>query len=95
MTTAAAWDQRGHKGRTLIRVAELAHVIVHWLADNLRCRAKLEAESTKKHEKRQLFDIPPARIGVTEHQAEVKQCPGYGVCVRGEFPEEVSHPTHC
>ena len=85
--------QRGHKGRTLMQVAEPDHVIVHKLADCPHCQTKLEAETVKRHEKRQVFDIPPARIEVTEHQAEVKQCPGCGACVKGAFPANVSQPT--
>ena len=85
--------QRGHKGRTLMQVAEPDHVIVHKLTDCPYCQTKLEAETVKRHEKRQVFDIPPARIEVTEHQAEVKQCPGCGACVKGAFPANVSQPT--
>lgn len=85
--------QRGHKGRTLMQVAEPDHVIVHQLADCPHCQTKLEAETVERHEKRQVFDIPPARIEVTEHQAEVKQCPGCGACVKGAFPANVSQPT--
>ncbi len=58
-----------------MQVAEPDHVIVHRLTDCPRCQPKLEAESAKRHEKRQVFDIPPARLEVTEHQAEMKQCP--------------------
>ena len=85
--------QRGHKGRTLMQVAEPDHVIVHKLTDCPHCQTELEAVAAQRHEKRQVFDIPPARIEVTEHQAEVKQCPGCGVCVKGEFPANVSQPT--
>jgi transposase len=85
--------QRGHKGRTLMQVAEPDHVIVHKLTDCPHCQTKLEAETVTRHEKRQVFDILPARIEVTEHQAEAKQCPGCGVCVKGEFPANVSQPT--
>ena len=85
--------QRGHKGRTLMQVAEPDHVIVHELADCPHCQTKLEAETVTRHEKRQVFDMPPVRIEVTEHQAEVKQCPGCGACVKGEFPPHVTQPT--
>ena len=85
--------QRGHKGRTLMQVAEPDHVIVHRLTDCPHCQTELEAVAAQRHEKRQVFDIPPARIEVTEHQAEVKQCPGCGVCVKGAFPANVSQPT--
>ena len=85
--------QRGHKGRTLMQVAEPDHVIVHRLTDCPHCQTELEAVAAQRHEKRQVFDIPPARIEVTEHQAEVKQCPGCGACVKGEFPANVSQPT--
>ena len=85
--------QRGHKGRTLMQVAEPDHVIVHELADCPHCQTKLEAETVTRHEKRQVFDMPPVRIEVTEHQAEVKQCPGCGACVKGAFPPHVTQPT--
>ena len=85
--------QRGHKGRTLMQVSEPDHVIVHKLAGCPRCQTKLEVAAVKRHEKRQVFDIPPARIEVTEHQAEVKQCLGCGACVKGAFPAHVTQPT--
>ena len=85
--------QRGHKGRTLMQVAEPDHVILHRLKACPHCQTKLAAEAAEKQVKRQVFDIPPARIEVTEHQAEVKQCPGCGACVQGAFPAHVTQPT--
>ncbi len=85
--------QRGHKGRTLMQMAEPDHVIVHELADCRHCQTDLRAEAVTRQEKRQVFDVPPARIEVTEHQAEVKQCPGCGASVKGEFPSHVTQPT--
>jgi len=85
--------QRGHKGRTLMQVAEPEHVVVHGLAGCPQCQTELTEVTVEGHVKRQVFDIPPASIEVTEHQAEVKQCPGCGVCVQGEFPSHVTQPT--
>ena len=85
--------QRGHKGRTLMQVAEPEHVVVHGLAGCPQCQTELTEVTVEGHVKRQVFDIPPASIEVTEHQVEVKQCPGCGVCVKGEFPSHVTQPT--
>ena len=85
--------QRGHKGRTLMQVAEPDHVILHRLKDCPHCQTKLAAEVAKKQVKRQVFDIPPASIEVTEHQAEVKQCPGLW-CLRAGRVSGPRDPTH-
>jgi transposase len=44
-------------------------------------------------EKRQVFDIPPLKLEVTEHQSEVKICPGCHTLNRGGFPAGVSQPV--
>ena len=85
--------QRGHKGRTLMQVAQPAHVVVHGQASCPQCQTELTEVAVQRRVKRQVFDIPPASIEVTEHQAEVKQCPGCGACVKGEFPCHVTQPT--
>ena len=84
--------QPGHKGRTLTQVAEPHHVILHTLQDCPHCQTELKAVGAKGHVKRQVFDMPPVGIEVTEHQAEVKQCPGCGACVKEAFPAHVTQP---
>ena len=59
-----------------MQVAELDQVIVHKLTNRPRCQKKLETERVKQHENLPAFDIPPSRIQVTKHQAEVTQYPG-------------------
>ena len=85
--------QPGHKGRTLTQVAEPHHVILHTLQDCPHCQTELTAVVAKGHVKRQVFDIPPVGIEVTEHQAQVKQCPGCGARVKEAFPAHVTQPT--
>ena len=84
--------QPGHKGQTLTQVAEPHHVILHRLQDCPHCQTDLKGVGAKGHVKRQVFDMPPVGIEVTEHQAEVKQCPGCGACVKA-FPAHVTQPT--
>ena len=85
--------QPGHKGQTLAQVAEPQHVIRHALQSCPHCQTDLTAVAAVGQMKRQVFDIPPLGIEVTEHQAEFKQCPGCGVQVKGTFPAHVTQPT--
>lgn len=85
--------QPGHAGATLKMVAEPDEIERHGLTNCPHCQETLTAVAVIGYEKRQVFDIPPMRLVVTEHQAEMKQCPGCGATVQGEFPPEVSQVT--
>jgi transposase len=85
--------QPGHKGDTLKMVAEPDHIAPHPVLACPHCQTDLSALEPVGYEKRQVFDVPPVRLEVTEHQAEIKPCPGCGKQVKGVFPAHVTQPT--
>ena len=85
--------QPGHKGHTLEMVEEPDHIVIHSVQSCSHCRADLNQIEPDGMEKRQVFDVPPVKIEVTEHQAESKRCPGCGQLVKGMFPPEVPQPV--
>lgn len=81
--------QKGHQGHTLAMKAEPDHVEVHGLAHCPHCDTDLYEVAAIDHNRRQVFDIPPVQIEVTEHQAEIKACPGCQRRVQAAFPAGV------
>ena len=70
--------QPGHVGRTLQPVTKPDRVVTHRLEHCPcgRCRGvSLRGQPVQRWERRQVFDLPPLRLEVTEHQAETKRCP--------------------
>lgn len=85
--------QAGHAGHTLAMVAEPNVVAVHEVRACPHCATDLALVAPCEHERRQVFDIPPVQLTVTEHRAEVKICPGCGERVKGDFPFSVNQPV--
>ena len=85
--------QPGHKGYRLEMVTEPDQVEQHKVEVCPHCKTDLQDIEPQQMEKRQVFDLPPVRLEVFEHQVEVKQCPQCGQEVKGRFPDEVSQPT--
>lgn len=49
--------------------------------------------SALRHEKRQVFDLPPLQIEMTQHEAEVKCCPHCKRVQTASFPVEAVAST--
>jgi transposase len=85
--------QNGHKGHTLDWVENPDQVQVHTVSVCEDCGASLAQVEPSKVERRQVHDIPPLKVLVTEHRAEQKICPCCGRQNRVRFPPEVKYPV--
>lgn len=67
--------QLGHAGRTLRQVDNPDHVVRHEPVSCGGCGASLTGAPEAGLVRRQVFEIPPMRASVTEHQLVTRQCP--------------------
>lgn len=85
--------QPGHPGQTLRMVATPDQTLVHVPAHCHQCGLALADVAATAVERRQVFDLPPQTLKVTEHQCETRACPACGHANRGEFPAWVTQPV--
>lgn len=85
--------QPGHQGSTLHQVSAPDQIIVHAVEHCAYCHQDLHREPVLQVERRQVFDIPPKRLVVLEHQAEQKYCPHCQQITKAPFPDQVSAPV--
>ncbi len=86
--------QKGHTGARLERVEKPDHTIIHPVTNCQECghlfaeTAPLKQRPVSGHRSRQVIDLPPLKLEVTEHQVELKLCPDCGCQNEAAFPAE-------
>ena len=102
-TNRSSGAQPGHPGHTLCQVHKPDRVVPHRPTVCAACGSSLvpsegAPEALQKAlevgcERRQVFDLPPMRLVVTEHQAIECECPHCHACTKGAFPPGVTEPA--
>lgn len=85
--------QVGHPGATLGLVDEPDRLIIHAPQSCHLCGSSLVESQVARTERRQVHDLPPQKIEVTEHQAQTKVCRRCGAENRAEFPAGLKAPV--
>lgn len=78
--------QPGHLGCTRLQVEEPDEVHLHAPDSCARCGDDLRDVASCRSQQRQVFDLPPLRLHVHEHQVHDKRCPGCGAHHPGSIP---------
>lgn len=86
-----AGGQNGHKGSTLQMVDTPDRIVTHSVYQCQHCSCSLQGSEVIGYERRQEFDIPPLKIEVTEHRAEIKNCHYCGQRNKAVFPQEIQN----
>lgn len=92
-TGRRAGGQVGHKGATLRQVEYPDRLRVHAPRRCRQCQASLADSVVVGYSRRQVFDLPPAALEVTEHWAQVRRCGMCGARTKGRFPRGVNAPA--
>ena len=82
--------QPGHPGQTLRLVEQPDQVVEHRPKECAACGASLADAASSEIERRQVVDLPPLRLEVTEHQVHRVACPQCGQTTSGSFPVDVA-----
>jgi len=84
--------QDGHRGQTLAQVSDPDVVIRHEPSCCHGCGSDLAGAAEVNCSRRQVFDIPPIKVHVTEHQIITRRC-RCGKTTSGDTPAQASAPV--
>jgi transposase len=87
-----AGGQVGHPGTTLDFVTPHDRLVIHAPESCHLCGSALVASEVARTERRQVHDLPPQKMTVTEHQAQTKVCGRCGAKNKAQFPAGVHAP---
>mgnify|MGYP003377639118 CR=1 FL=1 len=85
--------QPGHPGQRL-HPSTTPDVVIHVPLEQCpQCQGDLSEQPVESEEVRQVFELPPIKLRVTEYRAARKRCPTCGRLCAAEFPAGVPAPT--
>lgn len=79
------------KGTTLRQILNPDELETCEVTSCQHCRYDLSDVPVRGLDKRQVFEIPPIFVHVTEYQGEIKKCPHCGEISKAAFPDGVTH----
>jgi transposase len=85
--------QPGHPGQTLHQSQTPDITVAVPLETCPECDTDLRDQPATGEEIRQVFDLPPIRMQVTEYRAQRKVCPNCGRSMTAGFPADVCAPV--
>jgi len=88
-----AGGQVGHPGATLSFVDKPDCLVIHSPESCRLCGSELKSSKVLGSEHRQVHDLPPQKIEVTEHLVYTKVCGRCGAKNKGEFPANINAPV--
>ncbi|MFL6334244.1 MAG: IS66 family transposase [Pyrinomonadaceae bacterium] len=88
-----AGGQVGHPGTTLGFARQPDRLVIHAPQSCHLCGSSLVENQVARTERRQVHDLPPQKIEVTEHHAQTKVCRRCGAENKVEFPSGLKAPV--
>jgi transposase len=85
--------QAGHPGATLKPSPRPDHLVTHAPQTCRGCGASLDEAEVVEASRRQVFDLPPVKLVVTEHRRETRRCAACGAKTQAEFPPGMPAPA--